>query len=60
MFERIIYEDWHVVFPIAAFIVAATFFAVMSWHALRMKRPQVDRLARLPLEDDDGAPSRHE
>ncbi len=52
MFERIQYEDWHVVFPIVAFVVAAVFFTFMSWRALRMKRPQVDRLARLPLDED--------
>ena len=60
MFDRIIYPDWHVVFPLAAFIVAAVFFVVMSWRALRMKRADVDRFARLPLEDDPGPPSRHE
>lgn len=60
MFERIVYEDWHVVFPVTAFIVAAIFFTVMSWRALRMKRPQIERLARLPLEDDPDPASRHE
>ncbi len=52
MFDRIIYADWHVVFPVIAFLAAATFFTVMSWRALRMKRTDVERLARLPLQDD--------
>ena len=54
MFQRIIYADWHAVFPIAAFIVAAVFFTVMSWRALRMRRPEVERFARMPLEDEAG------
>ncbi len=60
MFDRIIYADWHVVFPVVAFLAAAGLFAAMSWRALRMKRPDVDRFARLPLDDDALPPSRHE
>ncbi|MDD2764378.1 MAG: hypothetical protein PHE83_10430 [Opitutaceae bacterium] len=53
MFQRIQYEDWQLVFPIVAFAVAAAFFVVMSWRVLRMKRPQVERLARMPLEAEN-------
>jgi uncharacterized membrane protein len=52
MFERVTYADWHVIFPLAAFIVAAVFFVTMSWRALRMPRRQAERFARLPLEPD--------
>jgi hypothetical protein len=60
MFDRVIYADWHVVFPLVAFLAAAGFFAVMSWGALRMKRADVERFARLPLDDDPPGSSRHE
>jgi len=53
MFQRILYEDRQLVFPIVAFTAAAAFFVVMSWRALRMKRPQVERLARMPLEAEN-------
>jgi hypothetical protein len=51
MFQRLIYQDWQLVFPIVSLVAAAAFFGVMTWGALRMKRPQVEHLARLPLED---------
>ncbi len=54
MFDRIIYADWHVVFPVVAFLAAAGIFAAICWRALRMKRGEVERFARLPLEDDGG------
>ncbi|MDD3179377.1 MAG: hypothetical protein PHQ04_03400 [Opitutaceae bacterium] len=52
MFSRIIYEDWQLIFPIVALLVAATIFATASWRTLRMKKTQVDHLARLPLDED--------
>jgi hypothetical protein len=60
MFQRILYEDWQLVFPLVAFVAAVAIFLVMSWRALRMKRAQVDRLARLPLEEDGPASTRHD
>ena len=53
MFDRVIYSNWHVIFPIAAFVVAAVIFGAMCWRALRMQRGQVDHFARLPLADDE-------
>lgn len=58
MFQRLIYPDWQLVFPIVAFVAAAAIFGVMTSGALRMKRPQVERLARLPLEDEGPSASR--
>jgi len=60
MFQRVIYEDWQLVFPIVAFGAAAAIFAVMVWRAVRMKHAQLDRFARMPLEDDAPASDRHE
>lgn len=56
MFHRVLYEDWQLVFPVVAFAAAIGFFAVMSWRALRMRREQADRFARLPLDDDARRP----
>jgi len=53
MFDRVIYSNWHVIFPIAAFIVAAVIFSAMCWRALRMQRGQVEHFSRLPLADDE-------
>lgn len=58
MFQRLIYQGWQLVFPIVALVVAAAVFGVMTWCALHLKRAQVERLARLPLEDDGPAASR--
>ena len=60
MFQRLLYEDWQLVFPVVAFAVAAGVFGLVVWRALRMKRPQLERLARLPLDDDSPASARHE
>jgi len=60
MFQRVSYEAWQMVFPIVAFAVAATIFGAVIWRAIRMQRAQLDRLARLPLEDDAPISDRHE
>jgi hypothetical protein len=52
MFRRIIYEDWQLIFPVAALAVASFIFVAAAWRASRMKTAQADRLARLPLEHD--------
>jgi len=52
MFRRIIYEDWQLVFPVMALVVASCIYVVAGWRASRMKPAESDRLARLPLEHD--------
>jgi hypothetical protein len=58
MFKRFIHEDWVMIFPIVAFIATASTVAYFAWHALRMKRPQVERFENLPFNDEN--PSRHD
>jgi hypothetical protein len=60
MFQRVSYEDWQLAFPIVAFGAAAAIFAAVVWRAMRMKRPQLERLARMPLEDDSPMIDRHD
>ncbi len=50
MFRRILYEDWQLVFPVMALVVASCIYLVAGWRAARMKPAQSDRFARMPLE----------
>ncbi len=52
MLTRIIYEDWHLIFPIVALAVASLIYIAAAWRASRMKPAQADRLARLPFETE--------
>lgn len=52
MFRRIIYEDWQLVFPVMALVVASCIYLVAGWRASRMKPAESDRLARLPFENE--------
>jgi flagellar biogenesis protein FliO len=56
MFQRVFYEDWQLVFPFVAFAAAVAFFCAVIWRAVRMQRRQLDRLARMPLEDEASIP----
>ncbi len=50
MFRRLVFEDSAALFTIAAFITALSIFVTISWRALRMKRPQIERFENLPFE----------
>ena len=52
MFQRIIYEDWQLIFPVVALAVASLVYLAAGWRAARMKPEQLARLARLPLEKE--------
>ena len=52
MFQRIIYEDWQLIFPVVALAVASLVYLAAGWRATRMKPEQLERLARLPLEKE--------
>ena len=49
MFQRLILEDSAALFTIVAFVTAASIYVTISWRALRMKRPQLERFANLPF-----------
>ena len=59
MFRRLVFENSAALFTIAAFITAVSIYVSISWRALRMKRPQVDRFANLPFETPTPS-ARHE
>lgn len=52
MFRRIIYEDWQLIFPVVALAVASLVYVVAAWRASRMKPEQLERLARLPFDNE--------
>ncbi|HZZ56358.1 MAG TPA: hypothetical protein VFE31_00910 [Opitutaceae bacterium] len=56
MFARLALPSFTAIFTIAAFAVAASIFIAVAWRAVRMRRPDTDRLSRLPLETE--SPSR--
>ncbi len=52
MFRRVILEQWHSVIPYIAFgLIAGVFNAIVVWTLL-LKRPDLDRLSHLPLDED--------
>ena len=52
MFQRIVYEDWQLIFPIVAFAVASLIFLAAAWRASHMKSDQAEQLARLPFDQE--------
>lgn len=54
MFKRLLFDTWEGFVPVAGFCLTAGAFLLIIIRALRMRRPEADRLARLPLEP--GAP----
>ena len=49
MFRRLILEDSAALFTVVAFITAASIYLTIGWRALRMTRPQLAHLERLPF-----------
>lgn len=52
MWRRIIYEDWQLIFPVLALVVASCVYLLAAWRASRMRPDDAERLARLPLDHD--------
>ncbi len=51
MFKRIVYENWHSIVPIVAFVLTFAVFLIASVRALLANKASVQRLAALPLDD---------
>ena len=60
MFRRLLFENWVSIFTLTAFITSASIYVSFAWRALRMKRPQLDRLSHLPFEQTAETASRHD
>jgi len=53
MFHRVIHHDWAAIIPIISFIITAGFFIAVSIRAMRLKKPEREHLANIPLEDGE-------
>lgn len=53
MFRRLLFEDWVSLFPLIALITAGSVYVTIFYRALRMKRPQIERMAQLPFENEN-------
>ncbi len=56
MFKRVIYDNWSLIVPVAAFAFTATIYFVMVIRALLMKRDRSDAMAAMPLQDETATP----
>jgi len=59
MSERLGLESWQLVFPAVGILI---FIAVFAWAVVRvwrMKRPELDRMLHLPLEQETSRPVSH-
>ena len=46
MIDRLIHEDWQLIFPLVALIVAALVYAAAAWRTGGLKPAATERLAR--------------
>lgn len=53
MFRRVILESWHEEVPYTCFTLIAVAFLVILFRAIFMKPADLDRLSKLPLENDE-------
>jgi len=51
MFKRIFYENWHAVIPVVAFLLTFGVYLCYVVRAVRMRKPEVERLSRMPLDE---------
>lgn len=53
MFRRVILESWHEYVPYICFALIGGVFILIVARALLMPKAQVQRLASMPLRDDE-------
>ncbi|CAN5838558.1 hypothetical protein BH11VER1_BH11VER1_35580 [soil metagenome] len=51
MFHRVLYENWHDLVPVIAFVLTFTVFLVAFIRALLMRKETVVAMSLLPLDD---------
>lgn len=56
MFRRVLYENWHDLVPVVAFILTFSVFVVAFIRALLMRKETVAAMSLLPLDDTPVAP----
>ena len=50
MFKRVFVEDWAQIIPIISFCIFAVVFLLVSIRAMRLRKPERERMASLPLD----------
>lgn len=59
MFKRLILEDSTLVMAIVAFVFTFTVFAITTIRAIRLPKERRDKLAAIPLDDQNPQEPRH-
>jgi hypothetical protein len=52
MFRRILVENWQTVLTLVSFAIFGAVFLAVLIRTLRAPRDRINRIARLPLDDD--------
>ena len=52
MSSRVDFDAWQLVFPVIGFALFAGLFIWLFIRAVRMKKPSLDHLENLPLEEE--------
>lgn len=56
MWKRIEYMEWQTLLPQIGFVLFAIAFLLIVWRVFKMKRKDLDRASRMPLEDERTKP----
>lgn len=51
MFRRVLLDNWMAIFPLVAFLTAATVYVIIAYKTFRMQGAQANRFAQLPFND---------
>lgn len=51
MFKRVFVEEWAEIIPIISFCIFAIVFLMVTIRALRLRKPERERMASLPLDE---------
>ena len=60
MWKRLQLSEWTEVITIVAFVLTAAAFVYFVVRAVRMRKEKADRLASLPLDDEQVTPARED
>lgn len=53
MFKRIFVEDWAQIIPMISFFIFASVFVLVTIRAMRLRKPERERLAAMPLDQSE-------
>ncbi len=51
MYKRIIYEHWHEIVPLVAFVTTVLVFGVMTLRGMLLRKDKAETMSHLPLDD---------